>query len=234
MRYEAIMFDLDGTLLPMDNDYFLKGYFHLLAQVGIACGYDEKLFLEAMNRGVYAMIVNDGSCRNEVRFWKAAAELLGKKIHYRKHRFDLFYKTDFHKAKKFTEPTPFAETALSLARKRADKVVLATSPLFPTEAVNARISWAGLRPGQFDWITDYANSSTCKPNPQYYLETAGKLGVDPRKCLMIGNNVQEDIIPARQTGMDTFLVTDCLINRTGEEPEGPQGSMEALLEYLRK
>lgn len=28
---KAILFDLDGTLLPMDQDEFTKGYFNLLA-----------------------------------------------------------------------------------------------------------------------------------------------------------------------------------------------------------
>ena len=31
-KYEAILFDLDGTLLPMDNDLFIKTYLGLLAK----------------------------------------------------------------------------------------------------------------------------------------------------------------------------------------------------------
>ena len=43
------------------------------------------------------------------------------------------------------------------------------------------------------------------------------LDLEPENCLMIGNDVQEDLV-AGQLGMKTFLVTDYLINRTGEEP----------------
>ena len=31
MKLTTILFDLDGTLLPMDNDEFTRGYFKLLA-----------------------------------------------------------------------------------------------------------------------------------------------------------------------------------------------------------
>ena len=234
MKYEAILFDLDGTLLPMDNDYFLKGYFHLLAQVGIDCGYKEAVFLDAMNQGVYAAVTNDGSCTNEKRFWKTAAKLLGKELHDHKDKFEWFYHNDFHQARRFTEPTGMAKQAVELARTKAEKLVLATSPLFPTAGIYSRMEWAGLRPDQFDWITDYSNSCTCKPNPQYYKEIADKLKLDTKKCLMIGNNVQEDMMAASSVGMDVFLVTDCLINRTGEEVDYPQGSFEAMMEFLKK
>lgn len=233
MNYEAILFDLDGTLLPMDNDYFLKGYFHLLAKVGIDCGYEETAFLDAMNQGVYAAVKNDGTCTNEERFWSTAAQLLGSELYDHKVRFDQFYRNEFHLARKFTEPTRLAEQAVKLARQKAGKVILATSPLFPTVGVYSRLEWAGLRPDYFDWITDYENSCTCKPNPQYYLETVKKVGVDPTKCLMIGNNVQEDVTAAQAVGMGTFLVTDWLINRTGEEITCPHGSFEAMIAHLK-
>ena len=32
MQLDAILFDLDGTLLPMDQDTFTKGYFQELAR----------------------------------------------------------------------------------------------------------------------------------------------------------------------------------------------------------
>ena len=32
MNIKAVLFDLDGTLLPMDQDIFVKSYFGLLAK----------------------------------------------------------------------------------------------------------------------------------------------------------------------------------------------------------
>ena len=39
---KAILFDLDGTLLPMDQTEFTNGYFKLLAAKMAPHGYDPK------------------------------------------------------------------------------------------------------------------------------------------------------------------------------------------------
>ena len=38
--YRAIFFDLDGTLLPMDQDAFVKRYFGILSKYFAAVGFD--------------------------------------------------------------------------------------------------------------------------------------------------------------------------------------------------
>lgn len=234
MLYDAILFDLDGTLLPMDNDVFVKGYLHLLARTAAECGYpDERAFLKAMWKGVSDMVINDGSCLNEKVFWKSVAALLGDGIYEHISAFDAFYGNGFHEAKKYTGPNPLAKRALKLAREKGKKVILATNPLFPTVAVHARLSWIGLKPEDFDWITDYSNSCTCKPNPAYYLEIAEKFDLDPERCLMIGNNAQEDAQAAGSAGMNTYLVTDWLICE-GDLPKCPQGSFSELIDYLER
>ena len=232
MIYDAILFDLDGTLLPMDNDVFTKGYLQLLAKTAAKCGYeDARAFIMAMWKGVSDMVKNDGTCYNVDVFWKSIAEILGEEIYQYIPVFDAFYGNEFMEAKKFTGPNPMAKRAVELAGEKGQKVILATNPLFPTVAVHNRMGWVGLIPEDFDWITDYSNSRTCKPNPAYYLEIAEKFGLDPKKCLMIGNNAQEDAEAATAAGMSVFLVTDCLINE-GEMPNCPQGSFEDLIRYL--
>ena len=234
MKYDAILFDLDGTLLPMDNDVFTKAYLMNLSMMAERVGgYDRDLFLKAMWKGVSAMVKNDGSRKNEEVFWETAAQILGDDILEQIPAFDNFYQNEFHETKKFTGPNPLVKEAIALAREHAPKVILATNPLFPTVAVHARMGWVGMEPELFDWITDYSNSYTCKPNPAYYLEICKKFDLDPKKCLMIGNNAQEDVEAGRAAGMDTFLVTDWLIN-SGEMPDCPQGTFEDLIAYLKQ
>ena len=55
--YEAILFDLDGTLLPMDLEQFTKGYFGLLARR--FSQYDSKTLISAVWEGTRAMTAND-------------------------------------------------------------------------------------------------------------------------------------------------------------------------------
>ncbi len=230
--YKAILFDLDGTLLPMDNDEFTKGYLGMLSRAVAYLGYTPDTMIPAMWRGVAAMVKNDGTRRNCEVFWECFAQLVGKDVTADIPQFDAFYDGDFNRAIRFTQPTEMAKTAVSLARRRADHVVLATNPFFPPNAVRSRIKWAGLSPDDFDLLTHYENSGSCKPNPYYYIEIAEKLGVAPADCLMIGNNIEEDILAAVKVGMDTFLLTDCLIGDPAAVPDTKQGSFPRLLDFL--
>ena len=233
MKYQAIMFDLDGTLLPMDYDTFLKGYLGLLAEHVAPLGYGKRELIAAMWQGVAAMTKNDGSRTNCEAFWDVFAGVFGEECYQHIPVFDAFYDADFHKAKAFTVPAPEkARAAVALAREKGERVVLATSPLFPRIAVKSRLSWAGLTLEDFDLVTEYENSSTCKPNPAYYLEICRKIGVDPAKCLMIGNNVEEDILPSASVGFDTYLMTDYLL-AAGEIPPVPKGSFDDAVAFLQ-
>lgn len=234
MKYEAIFFDLDGTLLPMDYDEFTKGYLKMLTKAVSPYGYTAETLIPAMWKGVGSMVKNDGTVSNYNRFWDTFAVIIGDHVYNDIPKFDEFYTNDFHKAIMFTKPTELAKKAVALAREKAIRVVLATNPLFPRVAVDARLSWAGLTSSDFDHITDYENSTCCKPNPAYYLEIAEKIGVDPNKCLMIGNNTEEDIFAAQKAGLSAFLLTDCLIHESDKMPNVPNGSFEELIDFLEK
>ena len=50
---------------------------------------------------------------------------------------------------------------------------------------------------------------------------------------MVGNDVSEDMIPARAVGMQVFLLEDCLINKGGADLEQfPRGGLAELTEFL--
>jgi FMN phosphatase YigB (HAD superfamily) len=84
-------------------------------------------------------------------------------------------------------------------------------------------------------VTTYENSRRCKPNPDYYREVLAALGKAPENCIMVGNDVDEDILPAREVGMKTFLLTHSLLNRKGRDLCGiEQGGFSELKEFLLK
>ena len=112
------------------------------------------------------------------------------------------------------------------------KVALATNPIFPKVATESRIRWAGLEPEDFELYTSYENIGYCKPNPDYYREIVKRLGVEPEQCLMVGNDVSEDMV-AETVGMKVFLLTDCLINKEQKDiNQYRRGSFDQILKRL--
>lgn len=234
MKYKAILFDMDGTLLPMDTESFTKGYFKTLFMKLAKYGLDPKQFAGLMWQGVSAMVKNDGTQTNEKAFWaffnQASGVTASEAI---MADCEAYYGNEFHQAKAFTGENPLAVEAVRLAHEKAEKVVLATNPLFPMVGQKTRMSWVGLSPENFDLVTSYESDSFCKPNPAYYASICERIGVQPGECLMIGNDEEEDMAACVQAGMDGYLVTDCLLPSAQHPWQGPRGSFTELIAMLR-
>ena len=236
MSIKAVLFDLDGTLLPMDQDIFIKAYFGGLVTALAPHGYDPKELASTIWAGTSAMVKNDGTKTNEGRFWEVFASVYGARAKLDEPYFDAFYESPegFDKVKEVLGYTPKAKEAVELVKVLGLRCVLATNPVFPAVATRKRINWAGLAPEDFELYTTYENSRFCKPNIAYYEEILEKLNLKGEDCLMVGNDVGDDMI-AEKLGMKVFLLTDCLINKTDRGvSEFPNGSFEELCEYLKK
>lgn len=230
---KTVLFDLDGTLLPMDQDVFVKSYLSKLAVTMAPHGYDPQLLVKSIWAGTTAMVKNTGEMTNEEVFWQVCNAAYGRNVRVDEPHFDAFYRTIFQAVQKDCGFDPRAAEIIREIHGMGLKTVLATNPLFPAVATHSRARWAGLSPDDFLLITTYENSSHCKPNPDYYREILGKLNLNPEECLMVGNDVAEDMIAA-QLGMRVFLLTDCLINKHSTDiSDYPQGSFPELLTFIR-
>lgn len=232
MPKSAVFFDLDGTLLPMDYELFIKYYFGALAKKMVPHGYEPETLIKAVWSGTKAMQLNDGGDINENRFWNCFAGILGEQVLVHKDTLEDFYRNEFIAAKQSCGYSAKAKEAVKLVREKGMKCVLATNPIFPMVATDTRLRWAGLEPDDFDWITTYDNSRWCKPNPEYYREICGKLGLDPHDCVMVGNDVTEDMA-AEKVGMETFLLTDCILNKDNLDISFyTQGGFDDLIRWI--
>ena len=229
----TMLFDLDGTLLPMDQEGFVKDYLGRLAKKMAPHGYDPQLLVQAVWKGTGAMVKNDGRQSNEAVFWQVFTGIFGQEAMKDLPLFEEFYETEFQEARRSCGFNPAAAETVRALHAMGYTTVLATNPLFPPVATQSRVRWAGLEPEDFAFITTYDNSSFCKPNPDYYREILGKLKLKSEECLMVGNDVGEDMI-AEALGMQVFLLTDCLINRDGSDiSRYPHGSFPELLSCIR-
>ena len=233
-KITTVLFDLDGTLLPMDQDIFVKTYFSRLAAKMAPRGYAPKALIDAIWAGTAAMIKNDGKCTNEQTFWNTFCAMLGEDVRGAEDYLTEFYRNEFQGVREVCGYAPEAAVIVRDLKARGYRVVLATNPLFPAVATESRIRWAGLEPNDFDMITTFENSRYCKPNLAYYEDILATLGVSGDACVMVGNDVEEDMI-AERLGMKTFLLTDCLINKRGEDiSKWAHGSFGELREFLTK
>ncbi|MBQ7999746.1 MAG: HAD family hydrolase [Ruminococcus sp.] len=232
MAVKVVLFDLDGTLLPMDQEEFVKTYFGLLAKRMTQFGYEPQELIKAIWQGTKAMMKNDGTKLNEEVFWDELVRIYGEQCRASEKQFDEFYHYEFIGVKDICGFNPLAKEAVERIKKAGYRVALATQPIFPRIATENRVKWAGLDISDFELVTTYENIGFTKPVPEYYKEVCSRLGVDPSECLMVGNDVDDDMV-TENLGMQTFLVTDCLINNNDKDiSRYPQGSLADLIKYL--
>ena len=230
---KAIFFDLDGTLLPLDEKLFVDIYFTELSKVFSEYNIESNKLVEAIWTATHEIIKNDGKRTNEEAFWEKFKSIINIDLSNVKEVFEKFYANEFFtKLKKCSTENSLAKVAVELAKKNGRKVVLATNPVFPIDAL-VRLKWTGLDIDDFDYVTHYSNSSFSKPNPKYYLDLCKKLNVEPKDCLMIGNDERQDIFAASSAGMNCYLVTDYLYTYPECEVNCEKGSFKDLIEKLK-
>ena len=186
---KAIFFDLDGTLLPLDEKLFVDIYFAELSKVFSEYNIDSKKLVETIWTATHEIIKNDGKRTNEEAFWDKFKSIVNIDLSDVKEVLKKFYANEFFtKLKKCSTENSLAKVAVELAKKNGRKVVLATNPVFPIDAL-VRLKWTGLDIDDFDYVTHYSNSSFSKPNPKYYLDLCKKLDVEPKECLMMKDKI---------------------------------------------
>ena len=233
MSIRYILFDLDGTLLPMDQDQFVKAYFGLLCKKLAPHGYEGEKLIKAIWAGTGAMVKNDGSCTNEQAFWNYFVTIFGESARNDEPKFAEYYRTDFQKVQAVCGFDSRANETVQALKAMGYTLALATNPIFPAIATESRMRWAGLDQKDFIHYTTYENSTACKPNLLYYQQVLEAIGAKPEECLMVGNDVAEDMVAAK-LGMKVFLLTDCLINKYDADISGyPQGSFDKLMEFVK-
>lgn len=230
---KVVMFDLDGTLLPMDQETFVRAYFGGIAKKLAPLKYNPDEVVFALKKSVGAMMSNNGRQTNEKVFWNVFSEVLGEDMRNHQEVFDDFYKNEFQKVKTACGFEPRAKEVVEYVKTKGLRVVLATSPMFPKVATESRIRWAGLEPSDFEIYTTFEDYSYAKPSLEYYEELFKKLQVEPSECMMVGNDVLEDMV-VQKLGVKVFLLKDNLINRKNQDITNfSQGGYNELFEFIK-
>lgn len=233
MKLKAILFDLDGTLLPMNQEKFVKAYFTFLTEKIRISGFNEEKNIKAIYTGIKVMVLNDGIKTNEVVFWDNYKQIIDEDINNIENIFNDFYINDFKELQNVCGFNKQSSEIIEYLYNQGITLILATNPLFPFVAIKQRIEWAGINPEYFNYITTFENSSFCKPNIKYYYEILNKLNLQIEECIMIGNDVKEDMI-VKDIGMKCFLITNDLINKENLNTDNiSKGTFDDFMQYIK-
>lgn len=232
---DTILFDLDGTLLPMDTPQFFALYAKALGENLAQFGLPPKQTIDAVWRGTAAMVENDGKLTNGEVFWRHFAADMGQQVLQMQPQMERFYEEGYEAVRAACGENPGAAPLVQMLKQRGFTVVLATNPLYPLVAVRTRLTWIGLSPQDFDFVTWYGNSHYSKPNPAYFTEILQSIGKNPAQCLHIGNDAHEDGC-ALDAGIPVYLMEDCLLNAEARPAHSfvARGSFDDCRQYLQQ
>lgn len=231
---DTFLFDLDGTLLPFEIEDFMKIYFGEMGK-HFHDMIDGKVLAKYILASTEAMINNLEPRPNEEKFMEHFAKLVKTDdLSLYKEKFDLFYDDKFDKVRECVEEVSLIKDSIEILKSKGYNLVVATNPIFPIKAIQKRIEWAGLNIEDFSYITCYQKNCYCKPHIQFYEEVLDAIGKDPEECYMVGNDVQEDLV-AGDLGIETYLITNYMINRNNEEINSTyQGTYEDFYKFVKE
>jgi FMN phosphatase YigB (HAD superfamily) len=223
---KALLLDLDGTLLDLDGNDFLDDYTRAVAAWMAPLVPPERFESVLLEAAIPVMVQSHPDRSNRDVLWEALGRALDIPPARLWSHFEGFLATDLSRIHPGGAARPGAHRLVAAARRRGLKLAVATMPIYPRVVVDERLRRAGLREVPWDVVaTDEMHS--VKPDPAYFREIAGRLGIPPSDCLMVGDDYFQDL-PARKAEMATFYVGPELF---GLDP-GPAGDLDTLAAWL--
>ncbi len=229
----TILFDLDGTLLPIDTEEFTEKYFMEIS-IKLRDYFTPEQVVKNIWDSTKYMISNiDPDKTNEEAFFEDFYERIDHKAEILNPIFNDFYERDFNNIREISTKSKYMIDAVAMLKQKGYDLVVATNPLFPERAILHRIEWAGLNKEDFIFISCLEKMHYCKPRLEFYEEVLEIIQKCPQHCMMVGNDIEEDMI-AKKLGMKTYLIEDHIIGTITEDLIiDYKGNYEDFYEFVR-
>lgn len=232
----TILLDLDNTVLTNDITIFLPAYLKKLSSY--LPEWPAEKVIQTLMAGTDRMVMKKLPAKTlEQEFDGIFYPGLGVEKIELQERIDKFYQEGYPTLRGFTTPRPEALRLVDFLFNRGYQVVIATNPLFPLTAIEQRLDWAGLPVNQFSFalVTSFETFHFCKPNPAYLAEILAQLGWPDQPAVIIGDGLDEEIIPAGKLGIPAFWVTDeSTALPAGLHPMSQKGTLGDVIPWLQR
>ncbi len=225
----TLLLDLDDTLLQNSMDKFVPAYLMALSQ-HLANVVAPDQLIQHLMRSTQIMLSNDRPDRTlKETFDQAFYPAIGVTEQQVHNQIEQFYRDVFPQLQYLTQPMPGVEEFVQEAIKRGYDLLIATNPLFPRQAVLHRLGWAGLshQIASFQFIPSYETLHFAKPNPAYFAELLARTGWQDQPAVMVGDDLHNDIYPARKAGLHTYWVT-----KDNTESLQDWGDLKQIMEWI--
>ena len=227
----TLLFDLDDTLLDTNLEAFVPAYFQALAR-HMASRVSPDVMVRALVQGLSLMNESKDPTRTLQEIFDADFyPQLGVPKEELIDILEEFYEDVFPTLREYTRQRQAAAALIEWALACGFRVAIATDPFFPRKATYHRLRWAGLDPEQLELISTFEHFHFSKTHPAYYAEMLGRLGWPDGPVLMVGNDLQRDLLPAHRLGLKTFLVDGESASSPGFE--AGRGKLDDLRPWLK-
>lgn len=198
---KALLFDLDETLLQLRLKRFLYNYFFDQIQLISQICQKPSPFVAARFIGIMKALNSDrnDSLSNEEFYYREIERcfclpmrdpLIADCFHFYQEKLAP------HRLRRGVRPQamPYGAELIRFAQQQGLKLILATNPITPLRITLLRLSWTGLAPEIFSYISSLENSHRCKPHHSYYQKILDSCELYADECIMIGNDPAIDIV----------------------------------------
>ena len=204
MTITTLLFDMDSTLINIDEMLFSKTYFQLLHEQHFS-DFEFSYFCDSLTDITRTVMLSklpkeltmETFLREMAKRYKREEETLY-------HDLFNFYNNDYDKLNSYIRPIRGVKKMLKHSFNNGYDVVVATTPLFPEVAIRKRLKWGGLDKFDFKLVTHAENMHFSKPREDYYYEILEKIDRKVDECIMVGNEFMGDIVGPTRMGMKTF------------------------------
>lgn len=203
-----IFFDMDGTLINMDEDEFIKIHYNLVNRKFEEKGYENASEIaKVIMKGAYIMPQNDGSKLNSELFYEYCKDELNLNRQDIEEPMDELYRTTYQEAKVTASKIDGMDDVLKTLKAKGKRLFLTTNPIFPLIAILGRLHWGELDENNFVYISNYDICHYAKPNSNFYKEIMENYNLKPEETMLIGNSYEDDILPAFDLKLRSYYLT---------------------------